>query len=351
MATTLDRRQNTIPREDGPVDGVFSWEGCGFYQTHIPKGCVKAQKEGKSLSKPGNPNKSWTVKSVLEWSTGYLERHEVEPPRLTAEMLLAEVLGCSRVDLYIRFEQPLEADELASYREYLKRRSKFEPTQYILGNQEFWSLTFEVDQRVLIPRPETECLIEECLNLFKQGEIPVDGPFLDLCTGSGAIACALAKEFPEAEIDAADISEDALEVATANVRSLGFQERVQLHQGNLFDALPPRQYAGILSNPPYIRTDEMEGLQQEVRLFEPHLALEAGADGLDFVKVIVEQAPEYMLPEGVLLIEIGASQGDAARALAAQTGHYQDIQIRQDYSKRDRILWCRMVPPKREEVS
>lgn len=291
----------------------------------------------------------WTIQRVLDWSKDYLEKREVDAPRLTAELLLADVLGCSRVDLYLRFSQPLEEGELADYRGFLKRRVGREPTQYILGNQEFWSMTFAVDPRVLIPRPETECIIEEAVKYAKLGCFSSQGRFLDIGTGSGAIVCALASEFPEASLDAVDISADALAVAEANVQEHGFDDRIQLHQGDLFAPFGEERFSLIVSNPPYITEEEMEALQEEVR-FEPVGALVAGDDGLDVVRRLLAQAPDFLLPAGMLLIELGSSQGADALKLAEQ-GPFAYATIRQDYAGLDRVLVCSMQEPREEHAA
>lgn len=285
---------------------------------------------------------TWTIQRILEWSIGFLERKEIDSPRLTAELLLGDVLKCSRVELYLRFEQPLDPDERAVFREYLKRRVAYEPTQYILGSQSFWSLELQVDARVLIPRPETECLIEECLRLFKQGALPLRGPFLDVCTGSGALACALAVEFPEADVDATDISPDALDVAQINIENNQLSERVHLHEGSLFEAVPQKKYAAIVTNPPYIRSDEMATLQHEVREYEPHLALDGGDDGLDLIRIVLKEAPDYLTEQGILLIEMGCEQGALAMQLAREYDVYTEVRVLQDYAGLDRVLCCRV---------
>jgi release factor glutamine methyltransferase len=309
------------------------------------------------VSQTGNKSgQVWTIQSVLAWSKGYLEKHGVDSPKLTAELLLSHALACTRMHLYLHLEQPLEGEELAAYRELLKRRAKREPTQYILGTQGFWSLDLLVDPRVLIPRPETECLVEECVRLFKEGVVPLQGPFLDVCTGSGALACALASEFRDAEVDATDVSPDALEVARANVErceeaSSISASQITLFEGDLFASLPAREYAVIVSNPPYIRSADMAGLQDEVRDFEPSLALDGGEDGLDLVREILDQAPSFLTEQGVLLIEIGSDQGEAALAEAQRRDAYASARILRDYSRLDRVLQCFVSPYEDEEAA
>jgi release factor glutamine methyltransferase len=283
----------------------------------------------------------WTLRKVLEWSREYLHSKEIDSAQTTAELLLAAALNCERVDLYLRYEQPLSSSELSEYKARLKRRIKHEPTQYILGEWEFWSLPLRVDSRVLIPRPETECLVEEIQCEIELGNIAEDGRFLDLCTGSGAIACALAKENPLAQIDATDICDMALEVARENVTALGLNAQIQLYQGDLYGSLPACGYDLIISNPPYIAASEYEKLQPEVRLFEPRIALVGGEDGLDIIKRILIDAKNWLQLGGFLAIEIGASQGQSAASAAQQTGLFEQIEVRKDYSRRDRVLFCR----------
>ncbi|MCB9644830.1 MAG: peptide chain release factor N(5)-glutamine methyltransferase [Myxococcales bacterium] len=336
----------------------------------------------------------WTVGKVLEWSTSYLQKNEIDSPKRTAELLLGHSLSMSRVDLYLRYQQPLTAEELAAYKGLLKRRAKHEPTQYILESQEFWSLPFYVDARVLIPRPETECLVEEACKLLKSrpveedpeglpspgrpkktlrwnedepeiaeedeedeeetSDIKAQAPvaprklgeglrFLDLCTGSGALACALASEFPGAKIWATDISKDAVAVARKNIDALTFSERIKLTQGDLLETVRGERFDVIVSNPPYIRSEEMTDLQREVRDYEPHLALEAGTDGLDVVRRIVREAPQFLVPGGWLMFEIGSSQGQETLALFEGNEAYSEVSLRQDYARLDRYIVARTV--------
>ncbi len=288
----------------------------------------------------------WTVKRLLEWSHTYFGDKGIDSPKTTAELLLADVLSCKRLDLYYRYEQPLLPDELARYKDVVKRRVKHEPTQYILGEWEFWSLPLQVDQRVLIPRPETEVLVEEVLKAVQEGDVPAHGSFLDLCTGSGAIACALATECPEASLHATDLSTDALEVAQINVTQLKLEERITLYQGDLFEPLPEQRYDVIASNPPYVTCAELAELQPEVRQYEPHLALDGGEDGLDLIRRLLIDLPTRLAPGGVLAIEIGAKQGPAVRALAEQTNLFASIEVLKDFSRRDRILFAHGHPLK-----
>lgn len=291
----------------------------------------------------------WTIAKVLKWSVGYLERHSIDAPRLTAELLLAQALDCKRMDLYLCYDQPLEPTELGRFRETLQRRAKNEPTQYILGQQEFWSLPFVVDRRVLIPRPETECIVEEAIRSAQAGAFDPKGYFLELGVGSGALSCALAHEFPEAHIDAVDLSEDALEVAAKNIQTLGFSDRITLWKGDLFSPLPPEaRYTLIVSNPPYIRTEDIQGLQAEVRLWEPPLALDGGKDGLRLIRRLVADASTFLTSPGLLLIEIGSDQGPDALACVPRPP-FASASLIQDYARLDRILRCSREPSSAED--
>lgn len=280
----------------------------------------------------------WTVRRLLSWCATYFAEKGIDSPKTTAEYLLADTLQCKRMDLFFRYEQPLMPTELTEFKQRIKRRIKHEPIQYILGEWEFWSVPIRVDSRVLIPRPETELLIEQILHLADTQKISEDGSFLDLCTGSGAIACVLAKEFPEACITATDLSVQALEVAQQNAHHLGLSSRIQWHQGDLFAPLSEQQFSAILSNPPYISTTDMQTLQPEVRLYEPPLALDGGDTGLDLIERILRDIHKHLLPGGWLLMEFGASQGSTVRQLAQQTEYFQSIEILKDYARRDRIL-------------
>ncbi len=246
---------------------------------------------------------SWTVGKVLSWATSDFEKRKVARPRFEAEVLLAEVLGVARLDLYTGFDRPLEGEELGRYREAIVRRRSYEPAAYITGKREFWSRDFAVDARVLIPRPETETLVQEALD-----RLPEAGRALDLCTGSGCVAIILALERPEVTVDAVDLSAGACEVATANARRHEVGDRVTVMVGDLFSPIDADdRYAVITANPPYIPEGELATLQEEVRQ-EPALALSGGADGLDVVRRIVEAAPAFLAKEGWLLLEVDPRQ-------------------------------------------
>ncbi len=246
---------------------------------------------------------TWTTVKVLDWAAADFAKRAFERPRFEAEVLLAHVLDCRRLDLYTGFDRPLANDELTAYRETISRRRAGEPAAYVTGEKEFWSLEFEVDCHVLVPRPETETLVEAVLDRVSDA-----GRILDLGTGSGCIATALASERPEAEVDAVDVSKEACEVARRNIERHGLSDRVSVIEGDLFEPIPSgRTYSVIAANPPYVPENEIDGLDVEVRK-EPRRALAAGSDGLDVIRRIVSEAPRFLEPNGWLFLEIDPRQ-------------------------------------------
>lgn len=279
------------------------------------------------------------VLDALQRAAAYLERKAVPSARLESEILLGFVLGRTRVSLYTGFDQPLADDELSRYRDLLTRRAAGEPTAYLIGEREFWSLSFLVDRRVLIPRPDTERLIE--LALERTGALGPSPRILELCTGSGAIAVVLATELPHARLVATELSEDALAVARANVARHGVEARVDLRRGDLFAPVandPP--FDLIVSNPPYVRRADIAHLQPEVAYHEPRLALDGGADGLALIGRLLAEAPRHLAPGAWILCEIGMDQGPAVRALAAAAG-LEDIDVLRDLAGHERTLAAR----------
>ena len=273
----------------------------------------------------------WTVLKLLQWTAEYFRDKGIESPRLDAELLLSATLEMDRVALYVNFERPLIAEELARYREKVRRRADREPLQYILGETEFWSLPFSVNPFVLIPRADTEVLVEEALKR-------IDGcsNVLDVGTGSAAIAVALAHEKPEIKVTALDCSEDALEVARGNARRNGVVERVACLAGDL-NSLPPGPFDMIVSNPPYIPSRDWEQLMPEVRDHEPRLALDGGDDGLEAYRRIAVQALKILSPGGWLLVEVGIGQAAVVSALFKAAG-LTDVAQRDDYAGIQRVV-------------
>jgi len=280
------------------------------------------------------------VAGLIAWAADYLAGYQVESPRLSAELMLAAVLDLERIDLYLRHDQPLTPDELAGFKRLLLRRREHEPMAHILGRREFYGLEFQVGPAVLIPRPETEHLVERAL--AAAGDLPAPR-ILDLCTGSGCVALALAHRLPDAQVAATDISRAALEVARANAEALGLAERVSFTQGSLWEAVAADGgfFDLVTANPPYVSQDQWESLERQVRDYEPRQALVAGPGGLELIEPIIAGAPAHLRPLGWLMLELGAGQGPAAVELARRTGAYQAIDTAADLSGIQRVLICR----------
>jgi len=277
----------------------------------------------------------WSIRKVLEWTKGYLSEKGVENARLESEWMLAFVTGYDRVGLYVNFDQPLTDSELAIYRGMVARRAKREPLQHILGTQEFCGLEFIVTPAVLVPRHDTELLVDEALKRVEAAK-----RVLDIGTGSGCIAVALAKSLSSASVTAIDISVDALAIANLNAEKNGVS--VDFRQGSIFEPVAGERFDLIVSNPPYIPTSEISTLQPEVREFEPLLALNGGADGLDFYRCITKQAPEHLNPVGWLMIEVGIGQAESVRELLGASGFF-DIFTANDSGGIERVVAGRIV--------
>ena len=277
-----------------------------------------------------------TVLEVLQSTTGYFQKRNIDSPRLNAEHLLAHVLSRKRMELYLDFERQLRESELAPLRELVKRRGTGEPLQHLLGTVEFCGRSFRCDKRALVPRPETEQLIELLITHFKS-EI-ADSRMIDVGTGSGIIALTLAAEFPKAEIVGADISEDALMLARENAERLSLADRVHFLQSNLLESVRP-QVDLIVANLPYVSTEDRDNLSREV-LHDPEVALFAGARGDELVRELIGQASSWLRPGGMLAMEIGIGQSEALVAALAEK-NYRDISTEKDYSGVIRFLFAR----------
>jgi release factor glutamine methyltransferase len=266
----------------------------------------------------GRPTKTWTILQVLDWTRAHFEQKGLAAPRLDAEVLIAHALGLARVMLYAKFDQPLLPHELESIRGLVARRARGEPVAYLTGRREFWSLDLAVTADTLIPRPDTETLVEVALEALPASGEPV---VVDVGTGTGAIALALATERKAARVYATDVSEAALAVARGNAERLGLA-RVTFVQGDLLDALPPD--AGpidlLVSNLPYIPSADIAHLMPDVRLFEPRLALDGGPDGLDLVRRLLRQLAGRLAPGARVVLEAGHDQLDAVAALLREAG-------------------------------
>jgi release factor glutamine methyltransferase len=283
---------------------------------------------------------AWTVQRMLAWMTRDFAEHGVASPRLDAELLLSHALGCDRVRLYMDMPRPLEADELSAVRALVVRRRKREPVAYILGRREFYLRSFEVTKDVLVPRPETEILVDRALEA-----LPAEAErALDLCTGSGVIAITLAAERPALRVDATDLSAAALRVACANAERLGVAERVAFYQGDLLQPLPrDARYDLIAANPPYVAARELPSLAQEVREHEPMLALVAGDDGLDVLRRLCAAVAAVLRSGGHALFEVGAGQARVVCELLAREPELTDVRTHEDLAGHERVVQVRRV--------
>jgi len=293
---------------------------------------------------------TWTILKVIQWTAGYFSRKGIEQARAEAEVLLAHVLGMDRIQLYLRFDQPLSAAELAGYREIIRRRAAHEPTQYITGRQEFWSLEFEVTPSVLIPRPETELLVEKSLEFLESSGNSSDKTpepaIVDLGTGSGAIAVALAHERPSSRVIATDRSPEALAVAKRNAMRHHVEDRIFFAAMDLLSGFRPSSplFDLIVSNPPYIGEAEFAGLAPEIARHEPAGALRGGGNqGLDIIRRIINNVPVYLKPGGMLLLEVGQGQPDLLRDELAASPHIDSFEFIRDYSGILRVVKLRRI--------
>ena len=277
-----------------------------------------------------------TVLEVLQSTTGYFQKRDIENPRLNAEHLLAHVLGRKRMELYLDFERRLLESELAPLRELVKRRGTGEPLQHLLGTVEFCGRSFRCDKRALVPRPETEQLVELLISHFKSET--ASSRMVDVGTGSGVIGLTLAAEFQKAEIVGVDISEDALMLARENAERLGLADRVRFLRSDLLENVQP-DFDLIAANLPYVSTEDRQNLSREV-LHDPEVALFAGARGDELMRELIAQAPAWLRPGGMLAMEIGIGQSEAIVAALAEK-NYRDIWTEKDYSGVIRFLFAR----------
>ena len=285
-------------------------------------------------------NDVWTITRILTWTREYFAGKGIENPRLDAELLLCEVLHCQRITLYVHFDQPLQESELARYRDFVIRRGKMEPLAYILGHKEFYKYDFKVTPAVLVPRPETELLVEK----VAQAPMPAEPRILDVGTGSGAILISLLAELPQAAGVGVDKSAAALAVAKANaayvatqVKDATLPARFTWTESDVLTALPATERFDVLvSNPPYIPSGVIPTLARDVQR-EPHLALDGGQDGLSIYRRLLTAAPAYLQPDSLVALEIGEEQGGAVAALAAAAGFTVQV-VLQDYANLDRMV-------------
>jgi release factor glutamine methyltransferase len=285
---------------------------------------------------------SWTIHELLKVTSDYLTQKGIESPRLSAEILLAHQMNLSRVKLYLNFDKPLGEEEVAGYRNLVRRRLRREPLQYITGHQEFWSLDFRVGPQVLIPRPETEVLVEQVLRLLKEKKVPDTDhlKILDLGTGCGALAVSLALEIKSAAVWATDKSEEALDLARLNAEKHGVAERVVFKMGDLWQPFEAGdiRFDVIVSNPPYVDSLVFHALPCEVRDYEPRAALDGQEGGMFYIEKIILGSRDYLNPSAWVLIEMDPGQTPTALRLIEKSGLYAAWERVKDYSHRYRVV-------------
>lgn len=277
----------------------------------------------------------WTIGRILKWTEQYFGTKGVESPRLDAEVLLSHVLKKERIYLYVHFDQPLEAAELAAYKELIKQRVKHVPVAYLLGQKEFMGLTFKVTPATLIPRPDTEILVQAAVERLRGRE---KVSFADIGTGSGAICLSVLSFVPDSTAATVDISQEARAVAEENAESLGLSERIEFFTGDLLEPVKDRKFTAILSNPPYIPEQDIEGLQAEVRCQEPYGALAGGKDGLDFYRRLCSEAPVLLDDDGFMAFEVGIGQAAVVAKLVEENPLIKRTEILKDLAGIERVV-------------
>jgi release factor glutamine methyltransferase len=282
---------------------------------------------------------TWTVGALLQWTADFFTRKAIDDPRLTAELLLAHTLGATRMMLYTQYEKIPTAEQLTVFRDLVKRRGEQVPVAYLIGKASFFAMDLIVTPDVLIPRPDTETLVEEVITRTRAGGW-LAPKILDLCTGSGCVALALAKSLKSALVTAIDVSPAAVAVAEKNVAAMKLEERVTVRAGDLFEGLAGDAgvFEVIVSNPPYIPSGQIAGLMAEVRDHEPRLALDGGEDGLDLHRRIVDGARERLATGGILALEIGFDQGTAAQGLMEGAGYLENVMVVKDAGRNVRCV-------------
>jgi release factor glutamine methyltransferase len=278
--------------------------------------------------------KTWTISEILDWATDFFRKQKMEWPHLEAEILLAHTLNVRRIELYINYKKVLEEEELTRFKEMIQRRSRREPLAYITGVQPFMSIDFFVNPSVLIPRPETEKLVEIAIDIIKLSR---SRRIVDIGTGNGAIALSLAKYYPNIQVIGIDASPAAIAIAQKNAEHHNLSQRAQFIAGDMFKPLKEKVDI-IVSNPPYIPTKEIQKLDTSVKEWEPREALDGGKDGLKYIRELINTAPNYLPPRGHLLIEIGFDQGPQTKSLAENMGRYKEVKILKDINGNDRLL-------------
>ncbi len=281
---------------------------------------------------------AWTTRKLLEWLRGALKDKGVDDARLCAELLVAHVIGCERLRLYMEADRPATPDELTRLRDLAKRALNHEPVQYLVGEWSFYGITLNTDKRALIPRPESQTLVDEAVAAIKniEGRPPL---VADVCTGSGCIAIAIASQAGNADVHATDIDTDALALARENIERTKLADRITTFEGDLLAALPEgQQYDVIVANPPYIPDDEWEAVAPNVKDHEPTHALRGGVDGLDVVRRLIETAANRLQPGGLLAIEVASARAAEAMELLSVDARYDQPRIVRDFAGRQRVI-------------
>jgi release factor glutamine methyltransferase len=290
---------------------------------------------------PTVADRVWRVGDLLDWTRRFFEERGLESPRLTTELLLSCALNCQRIHLYTRYDQPTSDEERARFRTLVERRIARVPVAYLTHQVHFLTFALYVDERVMVPRPETEVLVEAYEARVAKGP----GTVLDVGTGSGVIALAVARRRPETHVIASDISSDALAVAERNVAEHKMQERVELVPGDLLAPMAGREFPGgltaVLANLPYVSEADLAAAEPEVRVHEPRLALDGGPDGLRVIRRLIDQAPALCPPGAWLLLEVGAGQAEPVAALLTQQGAWQTPDRVRDYAGHERVVAAR----------
>ncbi len=292
--------------------------------------------------------KEWTIQKLLNWITQYLTDKKIDTPRLNAEMLLSSTLEMQRIELYTNFDKPVAPPQLNKLHKLVKRAGENEPSAYIIGKTEFYSLEINVNKNCLIPRPETELLTERAIEFLREksetkNENENENKYVcDLCTGSGCVAIAIAKNQPNIKMIATDICDAALTIAAENIEKHKLTDKIALLCGDLFEPLIPQldeaKFDLIVCNPPYVSDEEFEKLDKNVKDYEPKAALLAGKDGLDIYKRIAGEVNNFLKPGAALIMEIGCEQAKAVRELLEKSGVFSEITIEKDHQNHDRIV-------------
>lgn len=276
----------------------------------------------------------WTISSLLNWTVNYFKSKNIQSARLDAEVLLSHVLRQERIYLYVHFDEPMEQNELNKFREYVKKRAQHVPIAYIIGEREFMGLPFKVTKDTLIPRPDTEILVENVLNnVDKDKEIEI----VDIGTGSGAIILSLLVNLPKAQGKTVDISSKAIEVAKENAVNLQVNDRCEFFVGDLFAPLNDNKFDVIVSNPPYIPQKDIATLEDDVKEYEPVSALTDGGDGLSYYRRLLSEGKAYIKENGFIALEIGIYQSNDVKQIAMDNG-WKNIKIIKDYAGIDRVV-------------